>query len=74
MGNQLLKALDSACPFLKIVIGEPFVPSELQGLCVSLLSEVCTAVELKRSELPHLPSKIISPSTGYKFLQMFFQD
>ncbi len=70
IGNQLLKALwsDVDWPFLKIVIGDPSLPSPLQGLSVSLLSDVWIAVELNLSELPHLPSNIISPSTGYTFL------
>ena len=46
------------CPLRIIVMGSPFSPVEDQVLGVSL------TVEPKRIELPHLPSKILSPSKG----------
>ena len=72
MGSQASNATPFSWPFLNIVIGLPFLPSLLHGFCGETLNSSKFSsylpVEENLKELPNLPSKIISPSCGYKFL------
>ena len=71
-GKNWSKAPAGCCPFLIIVRGDPFCPSLLHGLCISLKSSDCLLVEVNLIEFPNLPSIITSPSWGYKFLISLF--
>ena len=72
MGSQASNATPFSWPFLNIVIGLPLFPSLLHGFCgltLNLLKfSLYFPVEENLKELPNLPSKITSPSWGYKFL------